>query len=401
MTHATVEIERAGGVATIWMNRPELHNAFNPQLIDDIDDGVSGAQRRSRRPRRRSGGTGQELFRRRRSQLDERGRRSRISKPISPTPTRLAEMLRLLAELPKPTHGPRPRGGARRRHGPRSRLRHLRRVDRCQLRHFRSALRPDPSDHQPLCRARDRRTPGFALFPDRRTHIRRRGARDWASLHETVEIDRLDAKRSPKFCAGAVRKAPRGRWRRPKRWSHDVDGRTICGRRPRRRDRAPDRDGARRRRGARRTGGLFGKAAPGWRLYDRPRACSTKSSSPIAAKSPAGSSARRGKWASGRSRSILEADAGRGMCALADESRFHRGFRAEGKLSRHRKGHRRRASDGRRGDPSGIRLPVGERAASPGLRRGGTCLHRPAARRASKMGSKSQAKKLMRRRACR
>lgn len=32
----TLEIERAGGVATVWMNRPELHNAFNAQLIADL-----------------------------------------------------------------------------------------------------------------------------------------------------------------------------------------------------------------------------------------------------------------------------------------------------------------------------------------------------------------------------
>ena len=32
----TLEIERDGGVATVWMNRPEVHNAFNAQLIADL-----------------------------------------------------------------------------------------------------------------------------------------------------------------------------------------------------------------------------------------------------------------------------------------------------------------------------------------------------------------------------
>ncbi len=32
----TLEIQYAGAVATLWMNRPELHNAFNPQLIADL-----------------------------------------------------------------------------------------------------------------------------------------------------------------------------------------------------------------------------------------------------------------------------------------------------------------------------------------------------------------------------
>ena len=32
----TLEIERDGGIATVWMNRPDVHNAFNAQLIADL-----------------------------------------------------------------------------------------------------------------------------------------------------------------------------------------------------------------------------------------------------------------------------------------------------------------------------------------------------------------------------
>lgn len=32
----TLEIERDGAVATLWMNRPEVHNAFNARLIADL-----------------------------------------------------------------------------------------------------------------------------------------------------------------------------------------------------------------------------------------------------------------------------------------------------------------------------------------------------------------------------
>ncbi len=32
----TLEIERDGGVATVWMNRPDVHNAFNAQLIAEL-----------------------------------------------------------------------------------------------------------------------------------------------------------------------------------------------------------------------------------------------------------------------------------------------------------------------------------------------------------------------------
>lgn len=34
----TVEIEENNGVATIWMNRPDVHNAFNAQLIADLNE---------------------------------------------------------------------------------------------------------------------------------------------------------------------------------------------------------------------------------------------------------------------------------------------------------------------------------------------------------------------------
>lgn len=36
MTYETLEIALEQGVATIWMNRPDVHNAFNAQLIADI-----------------------------------------------------------------------------------------------------------------------------------------------------------------------------------------------------------------------------------------------------------------------------------------------------------------------------------------------------------------------------
>ncbi|HRP98210.1 MAG TPA: enoyl-CoA hydratase/isomerase family protein [Rhodocyclaceae bacterium] len=34
--YETLEIERTGGIATVWMNRPDVHNAFNAQLIADL-----------------------------------------------------------------------------------------------------------------------------------------------------------------------------------------------------------------------------------------------------------------------------------------------------------------------------------------------------------------------------
>lgn len=37
MSYETLEIERAGGVATLWMNRPDKHNAFNAIVINELD----------------------------------------------------------------------------------------------------------------------------------------------------------------------------------------------------------------------------------------------------------------------------------------------------------------------------------------------------------------------------
>lgn len=36
MSYATLEIERNGGIGTIWMNRPDVHNAFDEQLIAEL-----------------------------------------------------------------------------------------------------------------------------------------------------------------------------------------------------------------------------------------------------------------------------------------------------------------------------------------------------------------------------
>lgn len=41
MTYETLEIETADAVATIWMNRPDQHNAFNEILIAELTDAVT------------------------------------------------------------------------------------------------------------------------------------------------------------------------------------------------------------------------------------------------------------------------------------------------------------------------------------------------------------------------
>src|SRR5271157_1827949 len=114
MAHATVEIEQAGGVATIWMNRPELHNAFNPQLIDDLTAAliaVAGdptARVVVLAGRGKSFSSGADL-----NWMKEAGEQDFDANFADAL--RLAEMLRLLADLAKPTiarvHGPALGGG--------------------------------------------------------------------------------------------------------------------------------------------------------------------------------------------------------------------------------------------------------------------------------------------------
>src|SRR5580765_2327245 len=36
MTYATIEIQTGQGVAVIWLNRPEVRNAFNETMIADL-----------------------------------------------------------------------------------------------------------------------------------------------------------------------------------------------------------------------------------------------------------------------------------------------------------------------------------------------------------------------------
>ena len=38
MTYQNLQVEFDGGVATVWMNRPERHNAFDEALIAELDD---------------------------------------------------------------------------------------------------------------------------------------------------------------------------------------------------------------------------------------------------------------------------------------------------------------------------------------------------------------------------
>ena len=100
--HETLEIVRDGTVATIWMNRPEVHNAFDERLIDELTraclelDGDPSVRVVVLAGRGRNFSAGADLNWMRRAagnSVEENRRDAR----------RLAEMLRALAHMGKPT----------------------------------------------------------------------------------------------------------------------------------------------------------------------------------------------------------------------------------------------------------------------------------------------------------
>ena len=102
MSHSTLVVERAGSVATLWLNRPEVHNAFDEALIAELSaalraaDGDAGVRAVVLAGRGSSFCAGGDLgWMRRMAQL-ERTENLRDA-------ANLAEMLRLLHGLSKPT----------------------------------------------------------------------------------------------------------------------------------------------------------------------------------------------------------------------------------------------------------------------------------------------------------
>lgn len=100
--YETLEIERAGGIATVWMNRPEVHNAFNARLIADLtavcaalaaDDAVRVVVLAGRGKSFSAGADLNWMKAAAQASVDDNLEDAR----------RLAGMLRALAELPRPT----------------------------------------------------------------------------------------------------------------------------------------------------------------------------------------------------------------------------------------------------------------------------------------------------------
>ncbi|WP_374616435.1 enoyl-CoA hydratase/isomerase family protein [Thauera aminoaromatica] len=102
MSYETLEIVRTAGVATIWMNRPDVHNAFNAQLIADLTtacielDADQAVRAVVLAGRGRSFSAGADL-----NWMKAAGEASEAENFADAM--RLAGMLRTLAEMNKPT----------------------------------------------------------------------------------------------------------------------------------------------------------------------------------------------------------------------------------------------------------------------------------------------------------
>ncbi len=191
----TLEIFRDGQVATIWMNRPERHNAFNAQVIAELTQAFEAARRRSKAcasivlaGRGKSFSAGADLNWMKAA--GEAGFEDNLADA-----RKLATMLRRLAEMPKPTiarvHGAALGGGM----GLAAACDICVAATAASFRHVGSQIRPHPLGHRSLCPARHRArarpraisSPPSAFARARRVEI--------GLAHEVVEADRLDAGR--------------------------------------------------------------------------------------------------------------------------------------------------------------------------------------------------------------
>ena len=166
-----LEIELNGPIATIWMNRPDLHNAFDETLIaeltaacialdEDVDVRVVVLAGRGK-----SFSAGADLNWMKRAAnngLDDNLNDARA----------LANMLRTLAEMKKPTiarvQGAALGGGM----GLAAACDIAVASTKAVFADLRGQVRHHPVGHFALRAARHRRPPGDPLFPDRRAHRR-------------------------------------------------------------------------------------------------------------------------------------------------------------------------------------------------------------------------------------
>jgi methylglutaconyl-CoA hydratase len=172
MPFQALQIELTGPVATIWMNRPDLHNAFDEILIAELtaacialdeDQDVRIVILAGRGKSFSAGADLNWMKRAANNGLDDNLNDARA----------LARMLRTLAEMQKPTiariQGAALGGGM----GLAAACDIAVASTKAVFRHLRSQVRHHPRGHFTLRAARHRPPPGQPLLPVGRTHRRR------------------------------------------------------------------------------------------------------------------------------------------------------------------------------------------------------------------------------------
>jgi methylglutaconyl-CoA hydratase len=102
MTEPTIEIERQGAIASVWLNRPEVHNALNETMIDEITEAFRALARDSSIRVIVLSGRGKSFS----AGADIESMKRQGAAPITANlenARQLAEMFRTIAESPKPT----------------------------------------------------------------------------------------------------------------------------------------------------------------------------------------------------------------------------------------------------------------------------------------------------------
>jgi methylglutaconyl-CoA hydratase len=102
MTEPTIEIERKGAIASVWLNRTEVHNALNEMMIDEITEAFHTLSAQDSVRVIVLSGRGKSFS----AGADIESMKRQGAAPITANlenARQLAEMFRTIAESPKPT----------------------------------------------------------------------------------------------------------------------------------------------------------------------------------------------------------------------------------------------------------------------------------------------------------
>jgi methylglutaconyl-CoA hydratase len=100
--YETIRLERQGGIATLWLNRPAVHNAFNETLIEELDTALQALAADEAVRVLVLAGAGRNFCAGADLRWMERAAAATPEENLADA-RRFARMLRRLAELPKPT----------------------------------------------------------------------------------------------------------------------------------------------------------------------------------------------------------------------------------------------------------------------------------------------------------